>query len=115
MARRRKRTRWTAEQAQGVLGEWRKSGLALRAFARKRGIRYERLRRWRARLEDRAETGRPRFAPVELDATGSGAGWGQEQHRLEIELSRGVRVIAPAGADPDALARLVRALERRPC
>lgn len=46
---------WSPEEAQGVLAEWRASGLPLGRFARQRGLGAERLRWWKKRLGEWSE------------------------------------------------------------
>jgi hypothetical protein len=46
---------WRPEEAQGVLAQWRASGLPLGRFARQQGLGAERLRWWRKRLGDWSE------------------------------------------------------------
>lgn len=48
--------RWSAEDARGVLTQWRASGLTKTAFAEEHGLKYERLRRWEKRLADGEES-----------------------------------------------------------
>jgi hypothetical protein len=43
---------WSIEEAKDVLGEWRASGLSAGAFAKKVGLRRNRLNWWRKRLRD---------------------------------------------------------------
>lgn len=46
---------WSIEEAKDVLGEWRASGLSAGAFAKKAGLRRNRLNWWRKRLRDWCE------------------------------------------------------------
>ena len=60
--------RWREAEAGTVLKEWARSGLELEEFARRHGLKPQRLRRWSERL------GQPRvpaFHPVELRLDGS--------------------------------------------
>jgi hypothetical protein len=82
------RTRWTPSQAREVLAELDASGLSQAEFARRRGLRADRLGRWRARFRREAAAHRP--ALVELVARPS-ARSGQVQivcpsgHRVELD------------------------------
>jgi hypothetical protein len=60
------RTRWTPAQAREVLAELDASGLCQAEFARRRGLKPNRLGRWRARF--RRETAERHPALVELVA-----------------------------------------------
>jgi hypothetical protein len=42
--------RWTPAQARVVIDQLNASGLSVAAFARRRGLSYERVRKWRARF-----------------------------------------------------------------
>jgi hypothetical protein len=109
-------TRWTWTQGSKVISEWRRSGLSMSAFARKRGLNTERLRYWRDRVDAEGlelgvvrSTRRPadeqRFVPGFVVGLGNSS--------LCVRLPRGVMVEAANSADiePSWLARLVVALE----
>ena len=71
--------RWSATEARVALERWQASGLTLAAYCRQRGLRAQRLARWRQRLgwegEDEAEGGRgPGSTWVEATVMGLGAG-----------------------------------------
>lgn len=57
---------WTAGEAREVLAAWKRSGLPLATFARRRGLSAERVRWWRQRLGDWRGGGeeRARLVPV---------------------------------------------------
>jgi hypothetical protein len=57
---------WTTEQAKGVLSEWRASGLAAGAFAKKVGLRRNRLNWWRKRLREWSEEQPPAVTSLKL-------------------------------------------------
>jgi transposase-like protein len=42
--------RWSEEEAQQMLAQWRESGLSLTAFARRHGLQTQRLCFWKKRL-----------------------------------------------------------------
>jgi hypothetical protein len=100
-----------------VLRELEQSGLALAAFARKRGIPVSTLTWWRS-MQRRGKTssrrrqrgGPPRLVEVigtSREAERSGAGF-------EVTLGSGRRVWVPMKFDVEALRTLIRALEA-PC
>jgi hypothetical protein len=107
-----KTTRWSWKQGSKVIGEWRRSGLSMAAFARKRGLGTQRLRYWRDRVEgDGTGEGERRGAEAKL-VPGVVVGIGSL--RISVHLSRGVIVEAAAADDlePAWLAELVVELER---
>lgn len=55
---------WTAGEAREVLAAWKRSGLPLATFARRRGLSAERVRWWRQRLGDWRAEGRAKLVPV---------------------------------------------------
>jgi hypothetical protein len=115
--------RRTREEIRSILEWHHQSGLSLLAFARRQGLCYASLRRWRADQESRARVepagsagerpGHPRtaeslphFVPVQLEELRS------ENFILEWAPGRSLRI--PAGFDPDQLRRLLDALGVRP-
>jgi transposase-like protein len=62
----RPRTYWDSEEAEEVLSEWRASGLSVKAFAKKTGLRRNRLNWWRKRLGDWSEEGAPGESSLKL-------------------------------------------------
>ncbi len=104
-------TRWTEKRGRRELGQWRRSGQSLSAFARERGFNPQRLRYWRDRLAERSEervTGgeaNAEFVPGVIVEVASAA--------VRLELPRGVVVEAKAAreVEPGWVAELVRALE----
>jgi hypothetical protein len=57
---------WTTKEAKDVLGEWRASGLSAGAFAKKAGLRRQRLNWWRKRLRDWCEVQSPAETSLKL-------------------------------------------------
>jgi transposase-like protein len=101
------RRHWSANQARTTLAAWRRSGLSLSAFARKRGVNAQRLSWWRKRLSDgEAGRGAVAFIPAVVGGTAPS---------VTVRLPRGVEVEAAelAAVAPKWLAELVRALERQ--
>ncbi len=100
-----KSKRWTRADARVVIDELEASGLTIAAFARKRTLSYERLRKWRARFRREAATARPRLVelvarqpePVVRLAVRCPSG-----HRVElgdVELAGGLRLVLAAIAE----------------
>ena len=114
MARERVGKRWTAAEAQRVLEQWKRSGLPLASFAKQRGYVPERLRWWKLKLEGGSAT-LPRFVPVDLRASVSGAGGARTTSPIEILVPGGVRLLVPEAVEAGVVARLVAALRGASC
>jgi hypothetical protein len=102
-----------AEWAERV-GQWRRSGLTAKAFARVAGVNAGSLTHWawrlgrdarRAGAAARAAGTPPVAALVEITAAGG------SDERFELELGSGRRLRIPAAFDPVALERLLAVLE----
>lgn len=103
------RARWSPSEAQRVVEAWRRSGLALSVWCHRQGLEYERVRRWRSRLDARR---RPRptttFLPVRVLDGGERS---LEATAFELELSSGRRLRVPAQFDEASLITLLRVVE----
>ena len=96
-----------------VIAEWKVSGQSIRAFCAARGVAEATFFARKRELADGARPPRPAagpapspsFAPVRVIP----------DPNVEIVLPGGLVVRTPAGADPAAVVRLVRALEGGPC
>ena len=87
-----------------ILGEYDRSGMTQRAFAKREGIKYATLVNWLAwRRRAQRGNGRPTFAEVQLGPVRSAP-------RLEVMLPSGVVI---RGEDAREIAQLMRALEGR--
>ena len=98
-------SRWRAAEAGALLADCRRSGLPLAVYCRRRKIGYERLRRWRGKLE-RSREGSVVLAPLRVVAAPPPASSG----RMELRLGQGRRVRLSADFDPEALSRLLQVL-----
>jgi transposase len=96
------------------VGQWRRSGLTAKQFARSAGVNAGSLTHWAWRLgRDARRAGAaspaagvpPAAAFVEITAAGG------VDERFELELGSGRRLRIPATFDPAALARLLTVLE----
>ena len=114
MARGRDGKRWTVAEAQGLLEQWKRSGLPLSRFARQRGYGPERLRWWKLKLE-RGAARRPRFVAVDLRASASTVVSTRTPSPIEILVPGGVRLLVPEAVEAGAIARLVAALREASC
>ncbi len=98
-------SRWKAAEAESLLADCRRRGLSLGEYCRRRKIGYERLRRWRGKLEH-ARGGPLALVPVQVVAAPPAASSG----RMELRLGLGRRVRLDADFDAEALSRLLRVL-----
>lgn len=101
--------RWTGADARVVVDELEASGLSTVASCRRRGLSYERVRKWRARLRREEAVERPRL--VELVPHGV-----QPAGRLAVHCPSGRR-IELGDVDLAVGLRLLLAVitERGPC
>ena len=98
-------SRWGAAEAEALLADCRRRGLPLGEYCRRRKIGYERLRRWRGKLE-RSREGSVGLVPVRVVAAPPAATSG----RMELRLGDGCRVRLGVDFDPEALSRLLQVL-----
>lgn len=61
-----KAKRWNAKIARKALDEFAASGMSMAAFARSRGVNFQRLFWWRKRLGQRAATKAATFIPAAI-------------------------------------------------
>ena len=95
-----RRHRTPKEKAE-ILGEHLRSGLSLLAFARKHGLCYTSLLRWRCGQRNGAD---PRFVPVEIEGEVLG-----RDYVLSWAGGRSLRI--PLQFETDSLRRLLTVLE----
>lgn len=108
-------SRWTEERGRAVIGEWRRSGQSMSAFARERGWNVQRLAYWRDRLEG-DETGGmrgpekqpPRWLPAVVVGTKESV-----VARVVFEGGVTVEVEAIEALSPDWIARVAESLGRQ--
>ncbi len=101
----------THKEIAGILRDHRRSGLSLLAFARKEGLCYASLMRWRSRHHEgtsvRASSNLgadPRFVPVQIESEGLSG-----DYVLSWPAGRSLKI--PPHFDTDALRRLLSVLE----
>jgi hypothetical protein len=107
--------RLTAQQAAELLREWKQSGETLAGYARKAGIRYQRLYWWKQRLgvDPRpASSTAEAFLPVRILEAPKQS---EADPVVEILTPGGMRILVPRGFDEPALERLLRTLKRAAC
>jgi transposase len=88
------------------IGEWRASGLSVRAFCDRRGLALPTFYAWRRNLERRAAEV-PTFVPVQVVADATPA----QPSALEVILRDGRAVRVVPGFDAATLRRLLAVLE----
>ena len=101
----------TPKEIAGILRDQRRSGLSLFAFARKEGLCYASLMRWRSRHHEgtsvRASSNLgadPRFVPVQIESEGLSG-----DYVLSWPGGRSLRI--PLHFEADSLRRLLSVLE----
>lgn len=108
-------TRWSADEAQGILDEWATSGETLHAFAKGRGLVAQRLWWWQKRLSGKRRRGvadtaavaiTPAFLPVTVGPVEA------ELVLAVVEIADGLRVELRVldGASAAWVVSLVKAL-----
>jgi hypothetical protein len=110
MAHGRARDEQKEQQWRRWIGEWRASGLRVRAFCERSGLALPTFYAWRRTLERRARE-KAAFVPVQVvaDAVPDRAS------ALEVVLSDGRTVRVAPGFDAATLRQLLAVLEGRPC
>lgn len=101
----------TEEEIAGILKDYRRSGLSLLAFARKQGLCYASLLRWRSRSATGAKRpvageleADPGFIPVQIQSERSGGDY-------VLSWPGGVSLKIPPQFQTDTLRRLLSVLE----
>lgn len=105
--------RWTPDYAAAMLAEADRSGLSDRAFAKTKGIDPQRLWWWRRRLATTKAITKKDDSFVEVALRQPSKPTLTE--RVEILLANGRIVATSVDVDPDALGRLLDAVEGRRC
>jgi transposase-like protein len=100
---------WREADGRLIVGEWRRSGETISGFARRHGVRRDRVARWVARLRGPDEE--VRFLPVRVVGSQEPPCETKQRAPIEIELPGDRRVIVPAGFAMEDLRRVLRALE----
>lgn len=109
-----KRKRWTEEDARAALDAQARSGLTLRAFARREGLDPQRLRRWERQIGDATRSAAPPTATF-VEVAPRGAAAAAVVVVVEVVLRSGVVLRVSEAVDPVALRRLVSALDEGAC
>jgi len=117
MAREEARRTWrqlTADAAASHLAAWKRSGATLSEYARSVGLSYQRLHRWRLRLEASGAAQQPAFLPVRI-LEAEPAAVHERASGLEVLAPGGLRIVVPPDFDASVLERLLRAVRRASC
>ena|SRR5215207_3831624 len=102
------RRRWSEAEARDALDALARSGLSLRAFALREGLKHERLFRWRRRFQ-RTTNGRSPKKPVAFVEVRHG-----HPERIEVVLRSGRVLRCAEEIAVGTLRRLVDVLEQDP-
>jgi transposase len=106
-----RRTRWTEQIAEAVLGAQEAEGSTLLAFCQRHSLPYSRVHFWKQRRDRRKQTKpEPRMSFIPVSVSASAAPSQSGASGLELEVS-GVRVCVREGASQELIARVVRALK----
>lgn len=111
----RKRTRWSARQAEAVLGRWQRSGLSMRAFCEREGFDRQRLHRWKTKLAwngARSQSSAP-VALHEVEIVADEAPTATSPGALTLERPDGLLLHVGPGFDEATLDRLLGLLDGR--
>lgn len=105
--------RYSDEERQWVLEEFRASGLSLAAFCRREGLCYATVGAWhrRERFGDNAE-GTGTVTLVELRSDSESTKEAGTEAVIDVVLADGTRVCFSGGIDVSELARFCRELQR---
>lgn len=125
-----RRRRWTPEEKVAILDEAFRTGSSVAATSDRRGVSRALIYLWRRQARDgripgvgMAETAMPAFVPVQVAAITDQSSCAPSTRkaraprerrpdgRIEVALTNGRTVKVDEGIDPDALARLVNALD----
>src|SRR5262245_52081712 len=101
----RSRRRWTPSEARAALAALDRSGLSPADFAAREGLMVQRLYRWTRQLKERSE------GPAFVEVASAVAPVAPREARFEVVLRSGQVVRVPEAFDPEALRKLVAALE----
>jgi transposase-like protein len=101
------RQRWRADDATVMVEAWRRSGESVSDFARRYGLRGERISRWVSRIQKRERNGlsfhQVRLVEAQYRSHPDG--------KIEVLLSEGRSVRVPHGFAPEELQKVLRVLE----
>lgn len=104
----RRAKRWTQEQGEWVVSEWRRSGQSVQRFAAQHALDPQRVYLWRKKAQPKAASpARPEIIEVNL-----GRSELLGERRIAIELAGGRRLSVSEHIDVNVLERVVAALER---
>ncbi len=102
--------RWSEAEAREMVKAFAASGESNAEFAKRHGLKVERVRRWLRNLgEDDRKSAAPTFAPVRLVER-------VPERRGAVEVIVGTRVVrVGTGFSPDLLCEVIAALEKDAC
>jgi transposase-like protein len=110
------RRRWSVLEAEAIVGEYGRSGLTQRVFAREIGISVSRLQYWLGRVGRRKGQREgldcgggalQKVSLLEVDVEGAGQGGCAMDERYELEWANGMRLRVPRGFGKEELKTLL--------
>lgn len=101
------RQRWRADDARVMVEAWESSGESVSDFARRHGLRGERISRWASRIQKREKDGLS-FHQVRLVESQDRS---HPDMKIEVLLADGRSVRLPHGFAPEELQKVLRVLE----
>jgi transposase-like protein len=107
MKRIAERQRWRADDARVMVEAWLRSGESVSDFARRHGLRGERISRWASRIQKGEREGLS-FHHVRVVES---QGRSYPDGKLEVLLTDGRSVRLPHGFAPEELQKVLRVLE----
>ena len=100
------RQRWRAADARVVVEAWQRSGESVSEFARRHGLRGERISRWASRIQNRERNG-VSFHQVRVVEAPDRC---HPDEKIEVLLPGGRSVRVPHGFAPEELQKVLRVL-----
>ena len=112
------RQRRSLRDYKALFAAFERSDLSLYAFARKEGVPYSTMDRWKRRLAAKEKTEvaspSPRFLPVTVGPVLPGPETSRRDS-CEVRLRNGHELRVPPGFDPATLSALISTLESSSC
>ncbi len=105
----------TAAEARRHLEAWKRSGWTLTAYARSVGMSFQRLHRWRRKLNGAGRTAGGGFVPVRIVARLEKRGSSGGEGGFELVSRGGLRLRVGRDFDEAMLERLLRVMGRAAC
>jgi transposase-like protein len=102
------RQRWRADDARVMVEAWLRSGESVSDFARRHGLRGERISRWASRIQKREKDGLSFHHVRVVESQGRSH---LSDGKIEVFLADGRSVRVPHGFAPEELQKVLQVLE----